>query len=53
MKGEFVYASAEITAESDRRDRLEDSLLAEKAVFKLDAYLSGAPAILSPVGLHW
>jgi hypothetical protein len=38
MKGEFVYASAEITAESARRDRLEDSLLAEKAAFNLAQY---------------
>src|SRR5579863_8971517 len=36
MKGEFVYASAEITTESARRDRLEDSLRAEKAGFNLD-----------------
>jgi hypothetical protein len=45
----FVYASAEIALESARRDRLEDSLLAEKAGFNLDVYLSVAPAILSPV----
>jgi hypothetical protein len=46
----FVYASAEIAAEAGRRARLEDSLLAEKAGFNLDAYkLSVAPAILSPV----
>jgi hypothetical protein len=49
--GKFVYASAEITAEAARRARLEDSLLAEKAGFNLDAYnLSVAPAIVSPVG---
>jgi hypothetical protein len=50
MKGEFVYASAEIAAESARRDRLQDSLLAEKAGFNLDAYtlsLAVAPTILS------
>jgi hypothetical protein len=35
VKGEFVYASAEIAAESTRRDRLADSLLAEKAAFNL------------------
>jgi hypothetical protein len=34
----FVYASPEIAAESDRRDRLEDSLLAEKAGFNLAQY---------------
>ncbi len=38
MKGEFVYASREITAESDRRDRLADSLLAEKAAFHPTRY---------------
>src|SRR6202167_638767 len=31
----FVYASAEIARESARRDRLQDSLLAEKASFNL------------------
>ena len=47
----FVYASVEIAAESARRDRLEDSLRAEKAGFNLAAYMfSVAPAILSPVG---
>jgi hypothetical protein len=45
----FVYASAEIALESRRRDRLHDSLIAEQAAFNLDAYLSVAPAILSPV----
>jgi hypothetical protein len=34
----FVYASAEITLESARRDRLADSLLAEKAAFNLARY---------------
>ena len=34
----FVYASAEIAFESARRDRLEDSLLAEKAAFNLTRY---------------
>jgi hypothetical protein len=34
----FVYASAEIIAESARRDRLADSLLAEKAAFNLAQY---------------
>jgi hypothetical protein len=48
-ENKFVYASAEIAAEAARRARLEDSLLAEKAGFNLDAYLSVAPAILSPV----
>jgi hypothetical protein len=54
MKGEFVYASAEIAAESARRDGLEDSLLAEKAGFNLAHYTAFArspvpPVILSPV----
>jgi len=47
MKGEFVYASPATTAESARRDRLQDSLIAEKANFNLDKYLSVAPTILS------
>jgi len=34
----FVYASAEIARESNRRDRLQDSLLAEKAAFNLTRY---------------
>ena len=34
----FVYASAEIEAEQHRRDRLHDSLLAEKAGFHLPDY---------------
>jgi hypothetical protein len=38
MKGEFVNASAEIAFESTRRDRLADSLLAEKAAFNLAEY---------------
>jgi hypothetical protein len=38
MKGEFVCASAEITLESARRDRLADSLLAEKAAFNRAEY---------------
>jgi hypothetical protein len=38
MKGEFVNASPEITAESTRRDRLADSLIAEKAAFNLAEY---------------
>jgi hypothetical protein len=42
----FVYASAEIAAESARRDRLADSLLAEKANFNLAQYVP--PVILSP-----
>jgi len=33
-----VYASAEIALESARRDRLADSLLAEKAGFNLANY---------------
>ncbi len=41
----FVYASAEIALESARRDRLEDSLLAEKAGFNLDVYLSVSPVV--------
>jgi hypothetical protein len=35
---DFVYASAEIARESARRDRLHDSLLAEKAAFHLPQY---------------
>jgi hypothetical protein len=51
----FVYASAEIAVESARRDRLEDSKLAEKAAFNLTRYTASksslvAPAISSPVG---
>ena len=38
MKGEFVYASPEITAEAARRDRLADALLAEKTAFNLTRY---------------
>jgi hypothetical protein len=38
MKGKFVYASAEIVAESDRLDRLQDSLLAEQSGFDLTRY---------------
>jgi hypothetical protein len=38
MKGAFVYASAEIAVESARRDRLDDSLLTEKASFNLTRY---------------
>jgi len=34
----FVYASSEIAREADRRDRLQDSLLAEKAGFNLARY---------------
>jgi len=49
MKGEFVYASPATTAESARRDRLQDSLLAEKAYFNLDKYTALVPpVILSP-----
>jgi hypothetical protein len=36
--GKFVYASAEIVLESARRDRLHDSLRAEKAGFNLTLY---------------
>jgi hypothetical protein len=44
MKGlpeeiQFVYASAEIALEADRRDRLEDSKRAENAGFNLAEYL--------------
>jgi hypothetical protein len=51
--GKFVYASAEITSESARRDRLQDSLLAEKAGFNLEKYTAFTcspvpPVILSP-----
>jgi hypothetical protein len=50
MKGEFVYASPEITAESARRASHEDALIAEKAAFNLAAYtLLVPPVILSPV----
>jgi hypothetical protein len=51
MKGEFVYASAEITAESARRDRLEDSLLAEKAAFNLAQYTAFTRSPVPPVDL--
>src|ERR1035438_6882668 len=47
-----VYASAEIAAESARRDRLADSLLAEEAGFNLAEYSRVAPVILSPVGFQ-
>jgi hypothetical protein len=43
MKGEFVYASAEITAESTRRDRLHDSKRAEKTGFNLTLYEKRPP----------
>jgi hypothetical protein len=47
--GTFVYASAEIAAESARRDRLQDSFLAEKAGFNLEKYTALVPpVILSP-----
>ena len=51
----FVYPSAEIALEQHRRDRLLDSLLAEKAAFNLTKYAAStdnfvAPAISSPVG---
>jgi hypothetical protein len=36
---EFVYASAEIALESDRRDRLHDAGIAEKVGFNLPEYL--------------
>jgi hypothetical protein len=50
--GKFVYASAEITAESARRDHLQDSLLAEKASFNLTKYTALVPPVtLSPVPL--
>jgi hypothetical protein len=38
----FVYARAEIAAEAGRRNRLEDSLLAEKAGFNLARYTACA-----------
>jgi hypothetical protein len=49
----FVYASAEIALEAARRERLEDSLLAEKAGFNLKKYTALTsspvpPVILSP-----
>jgi len=49
----FVYASAEIEVEQRRRERLRDSLLAEKAAFNLTKYATStgspvAPAISSP-----
>jgi hypothetical protein len=37
-ESKFVYASAEIAVEAARRDRLQDSLLAEKAGFNLTLY---------------
>jgi hypothetical protein len=46
----FVYASAEIAFESARRDRFQNSLLAEKANFNLAEYTAHVPpVILSPV----
>jgi hypothetical protein len=45
----FVYASAEISAESARRDRLQDSLLAEKAGFNLGKYTAFTATPLPPV----
>jgi hypothetical protein len=39
----FVYASAEIVAESDRRDRLQDSLHAEHSGFDLTRYNAARP----------
>jgi hypothetical protein len=49
----FVYANAEISAESAWRDRLEDSLLAERAGFNHEKYTAFTrspvpPVILSP-----
>jgi hypothetical protein len=38
----FVYASAEITREAARRDRLDDAKLAEKAGFNLIEYTASA-----------
>jgi hypothetical protein len=49
MKGEFVYASPEIAAEADRRDRLQDSLLAEKAGFNLARYTALVVPLPNPV----
>jgi hypothetical protein len=43
MKGKFVYASPETTVESDRRDRLEDSLLAEQSGFDLTRHNASRP----------
>jgi hypothetical protein len=51
MENKFVYASADVTTESARRDRLADSLLAEKAAFNLAQYtFSVAPAIVTSRG---
>jgi hypothetical protein len=43
MKGKFFYASAETTAEFTRRDRLQDSLLAEQSGFDLTRYNASRP----------
>ncbi len=45
----FVYASAEIAFESARRDRLADSLLAEKAGFNLEKYTAFTRSPVPPV----
>jgi hypothetical protein len=37
-EAKFVYASAEIALEAARRDRLQDSILAEKSGFVLTRY---------------
>jgi hypothetical protein len=47
--GKFVYARAGIALESARRDRLQDSLLAEKAAFNLDRYTAFATSPVPPV----
>ncbi len=46
MKGEFVYASPEIAAESVRRASHEDALIAEKAGFNLAKYTALVPPVI-------
>jgi hypothetical protein len=41
--GKFVYANPETSVESDRRDRLEDSFLAEQSGFDLTRYNASRP----------
>jgi len=48
----FVYASAEITSESARRDRLHDSKLAEEAHFNLTDYVAFCEAHTAPSPNH-
>jgi hypothetical protein len=45
----FVFASAEVTLEAARRDRLADSKRAEKAGFNLTEYLCTAGDLVAAV----